>query len=747
MQSIDDVLASLSLEEKVAQLSCAGRCYELTELAGDEADIDALLDRFPHGVGQLGRPSLGRSRDAAKELTTRLQVAFRDRSEAGIGVLFNEEGIHGLMGGQATVFPAALGLGASWDPVLIEEVYTAVAAECRERGSNYVYAPVLDLGRDPRWGRIEETFGEDPCLVAAMGVAAVVGLQGRTERIAPDRVLACAKHFFAHGIPQAGANAGPVALGERELRRDHLVPFEAVISQADVGAIMAAYHELDGIPMHTNTRWLSGVLRDELGFVGMVSSDGFGVSQLTTVHRTAQDAADAARQAFTAGIDCEVPEPIGSPSLVEDVRTGRIAVDVIDRACRNVLGAKRRLGLLDTEEPSGLSVVNVDREAHRLLARRVAEQSVVLLTDPDELLPLDGATTSRVLVCGPNAAEAHLGGYTDPSATGVAVLDGIRSRFTTATVSYRQGCRITDEPAGAATWWQDEVHLADPALDDALIEAAVSAATNAEIVVAVIGGSEATHREGWWFDHLGDRNDLTLAGRQDELVERLAATGKPIIVIVISAGPVDLRSVVAVADAVIWSCYPGELGGEAIARILAGDTEPAGRLPVTFPRSTGQIPIYSGRQPSAGRGYLHGDASPLFPLGHGLSYTRFGLDSIQSTPTAITADEFDAGATFGLHVTITNTGVRSGYALVRVHVDDLVASVAQPQRLVGFRKVELEAGCSTDLEFRLGGPAFSLLDREMNRRIEPGDFLVTVDVGDQSETLTVCVGSQASSTA
>jgi beta-glucosidase len=237
-----------------------------------------------------------------------------------------------------------------------------------------------------------------------------------------------------------------------------------------------------------------------------------------------------------------------------------------------------------------------------------------------------------------------------------------------------------------------------------------------------------------------------LAGRQEELVERLAATGTPVIAIVISAGPVDLRSVVASADAVIWSCYPGELGGEAIARILAGDTEPAGRLPVTFPRSTGQIPIYSGRQPSAGRGYLHGDASPLFPFGHGLSYTTFGLASARATPTQLTASDLDAGATVEVHVTLTNTGTRSGCALVRVHVDDLVASVAQPQRLVGFRKVELEAGCSEDVGFRLGAAAFSLLDREMNRRIEPGDFSVTVYVEDQTETLTVCVDGQTSGT-
>ncbi|MDJ0499120.1 MAG: glycoside hydrolase family 3 N-terminal domain-containing protein [Acidimicrobiia bacterium] len=742
MQSIDELLTSLSLEEKVAQLSCAGRCYELAEVAGDEPDLDALLNRFPHGVGQLGRPSMGRSRDGTERLTTQLQAAFRDRTRAGIGILFNEEGVHGLMGGEATVFPAALGLAASWDPALVEAAYAAVAAECRERGSNYVYAPVLDLARDPRWGRIEETFGEDPYLVATMGVAAVVGLQGKGDRIAPDRVLACAKHFFGHGIPQAGSNAGPVALGERELRRDHLMPFAAVIREANVGAIMVAYHELDGIPMHANSRWVSEVLRNELGFAGMVSSDGFGVPQLATVHRVADTPTDAARQAFTAGIDCEVPEPVGSAALVEEVRAGRLSVDVIDRACRNVLNAKHRLGLLapkGSSEP-GTYVVEVDRSEHQALALRAAEQAVVLLTNDNSLLPLDVSPTGTILVCGPNAAGAHFGGYTDPDAAGVSILEGMRARFKTSTVAYREGCRITEEPATAATWWQDEVRLADPAADDDRIAAAVAAAANADVVVAVIGGNEATHREGWWFDHLGDRSDLTMAGRQEELVERIAATETPTVALVISAGPVDLRRVVAAADAVVWSCYPGELGGEAIARILAGDTDAAGRLPVTFPRSTGQIPIYSGRQPSAGRGYLHGDAAPLFPLGHGLSYTTFGLDSVRVATSQVTVDDLAAGGNVVIEVTITNTGARSGSELIRVHVDDLIASVAQPQRLAGFCRVELEPGGSTTAEFRLDAAAFTLLDQNMQSRIEPGEFMVTVYAGDQRRNVMIQVG-------
>jgi beta-glucosidase len=741
VRSIDEILASLSLEEKVAQLSCGGRCYELPEFSDDDVDVESLVVRFPHGTGQLGRPSLGRDQDAAHQVTTAAQSAMRERTTAGIGVLFNEEGVHGLMGTGATVFPAALGLGATWDPALVELVYTAVARECRARGSNYIYAPVLDLARDPRWGRIEETFGEDPHHVAAMGVAAVVGLQGTAERIAPDRVLACAKHFVGHGVPQAGANAAPVTAGERELRRDHLLPFQAAI-QANVGAIMIAYNELDGLPMHGNTRWITGVLRDELGFAGLVTSDGFGVPQLETVHRVAGSPADAALLAFSAGIDCEVPEPVCSPSLVEHVRTGRLPADVVDKACRSVLVAKNRLGLLNDKTEA--ATVGFDGRAHRALAQRAAEQAVVLLSNDGSLLPLDPDSPGTMLVCGPNAADPHFGGYTDPDASGSSLLQGLRNRFESWTTVFEEGCRITEEPAGPGTWWQDDVRLADPAADEDRLVSAVAAAEDADIAVVVLGGNEATHREGWWFDHLGDRAELTLVGRQDELIERIAATTTPTIAVVISAGPVDLRRVVAAADAVVWSCYPGELGGGAIACVLAGDADPAGRLPITFPRSVGQVPIYSGRQPSAGRGYLYSDSSPLFPFGYGLSYTSFALGQVRPSTSRITVTELTAGAAIELEVEITNTGMRPGSELIRVQIQDEIASVAQPPRLAAFTRVDLEPGATARVVLCLDEAAFALIDRSMQRLIEPGDFSVTAMAGEQHRELTIHVGSDQS---
>jgi len=748
---IERLLGTLSLEEKVAQLSCGGRAYEMPEVFGSADDPDAttfdavaFTARFPHGVGQIGRLNLRRDGDAAATLAGAIQRHLAVATRHGIGALFNEEGLHGLMGRDATVFPSALALAATFDPPLLERVYTAVAAETRARGANYVYAPVLDLARDPRWGRVEETFGEDPCLVGRLGVAAIHGLQGRPDhdhdgrpaRLAADRVLACAKHFVGHGVPQAGNNGAPVQLGERELREEHLAPFAAAVA-AGVGAIMAAYHDLDGVPVHADPWLLTDVLRGELGFDGMVTSDGFGVPQLASLQRVAADPTDAARQAFTAGIDCEVPEPRGAAGLPELVRSGHLDEQVIDRACRNVLRAKDRLGLVEMGPSAASPTFTVDRQAHADLALEVARRSVVLLTDPGGLLPLPPDQLGRVLVTGPNAEHAHLGGYVDPAATGLGVLAGIRSRFARSQVLFAAGCRLTASPAGPATWWQDEVTLSDPAEDDHRLDAAEAAAAQADLAVVVLGGNEATHREGWWFDHLGDRVELTMAGRQDELVERVAATGTPTIAVVISGGPVDLRRTVDAATAVLWAGYPGEQGGTAIAELIAGDHPFTGRLPITWPRTTGQIPVHSGRRPSAGRGYLHATAEPLFAFGHGLTTTRFEATRAALTPATIAIDDLAAGAHVEVTVTITNAGDRAGRELVRVTVDDVLASVTRPRdRLCAFQvTAELLPGESTQVPLRLGFADLALLDRDLRRVVEPGTFAVTVHAGASPTTV------------
>ena len=721
------LLDDLSPEELVAQLSCMGRAYELPEVFGDDLDAAAFLALVPHGTGQVGRVALRRDAAAARRTATAVQHALRTGTRTGVGALLNEEGLHGLMAPGATVFPSALALAATWDEDLVRRVATAVAREARARGSNYVYAPVLDLARDARWGRVEETFGEDPTLVARLGAATVRGLQGDGgpgAPIPPDRVLACAKHFVGHGQPQGGANGAPVQLGERELREDHLHPFAAAVA-AGVGAVMVAYHDLDGVPMHVNAPWLTGVLRGELGFDGLVTSDGFGVPQVARLHRVAEDAEDAMAQAVAAGLDAEVPRPVGAPGLVARLADGRVARDDVRRAARAVLTAKARLGLLPGQDDGAEDVPVVDVAAHAALALEAAERSAVLLGD-DGTLPLDPARVGRLLVTGPNAADAHLGGYCDPSATGVPVLDGLRARFGADRVAWEPGCRITADPAGPSTWWRDRVALADPAEDGPLLDAAVAAAAGADVVIAVVGGNEGTHREGWWFDHLGDRPDLALPGRQDELVERLAATGVPVVAVVIGGGPMDLSRVAAAARAVLWCGYPGQAGGTAVARLLAGDVVPSGRLPVTFPRHAGQVPVHAARRPSAGRPPLHDTAEPLFPFGHGLTTGSLAHRIVDTGPDRLTLADLAAGATFAVEVEVARTGPPT-HEVVRLHVDDPVACVTRPvARLADLASTAVADGRTSRVRLEAGAPALELVDRDLRRRVEPGRFVLTV---------------------
>lgn len=734
------VLGGLTLEEKVAQLSCGCRAYEQPDLFPTDGSVDeeTFLSRFPDGTGQVGRVNLRRSADGARTVAATLQRLATKQTRHGIGLLLNEEGLHGLMGAGATVFPVPIAQAASWDPGLVERLATVTAREARGRGANYVYAPVLDLALDPRWGRVEETFGEDPVLVARLGVAVVHGLQGRPASDDPgatpipgDRVLACAKHFVAHGAPQAGLNGAPVDLGPRAVREQHLAPFRAAI-EAGVGAIMVAYHELDGVPMHVHEDLLTGVLRGELGFRGMVTSDGFGIPQLARLHHVAHDATDAAARAITAGVDCEVPEPVGTAGLTEHVLAGHLDVGHVDRAAHAVLRAKARLGLLPGQDPTP-ATTGASEDA-TILARTAAEAGCVLLENSGRTLPLRRDALRRVLVTGPNAEHAHLGGYCDPSATGIAVLDGLRDVLGPAIeVVHHPGCRISEEPAGPATWWESTVELADPAADDALIDEAVTVAQDADVVIAVIGGNEATHREGWWFDHLGDRETLRLAGRQDELVQRLAATGTPTVAVVISGGPVDLARIAMAADAVLWTGYPGEQGGTAIARVITGDAIPGGRLPITFPRSTGHIPVQTSRRPSAGRGYLHDSAAPRYPVGYGLGYAALRVTSTPTGPLSLSMAELEGGAAFTVDVEVTSDGRSPAVELLTLHVTDDVASTTRPlARLVDFATVRIEPSGTGRVMLQAERAALALLDREMRTTVEPGTFTLEVRASAQA---------------
>jgi beta-glucosidase len=630
------------------------------------------------------------------------------------------------MAHRATSFPQALGLASTWDPDLVERVFSAAADEMAAAGANQAFTPVLDLARDPRWGRTEETYGEDPYLVSRMGVAAIRGLQGRSRLIDRHHVLATAKHFAVHGQPEGGTNTAPGNYSERVLRESFLLPFQAAVEEAHVGSVMASYNEIDGIPAHVNHWLLNRILRQEWGFQGYVTSDGGGLQMLVETHRVAADNAEAARKALAAGVDFDLSDGSVYATLLDQVRQGKVQESEVDAAVRRILVAKFRLGLFENPyvDPDYAERIT-NSSQHQKLALKAAEQAIVLLKNDGNLLPLDLAKVKSIAVIGPNAADVHLGGYSRDPGPGnqISILEGIRARVgSAAKVLYAEGCKITSGKQGWSAWYEDQVNLPDPKTQRESIRAAVETARKADVAIVVVGENESTNREAWSENHLGDRDSLDLIGFQDQLIQAVAETGTPTVVFLINGRPLSINYAKEHVPAILEGWYLGEQGGAAAAKVLFGDVNPGGKLPITFPRSVGQLPAYYNRKPSAQRSYLFTGREPLFPFGWGLSYTTFKFDNLRVEPEAIRT-----GGTATVRVDVTNTGKRAGDEVAQLYINQRVASVTRPvKELRGFRRISLKPGERKTVEFTLGPDALSLLDVNLNRVVEPGEFDIMV---------------------
>jgi beta-glucosidase len=724
----------MTLEEKVAQLH---GLFTIDQVAGDDRRFspEATRQTCPHGLAFVGGLGADRVPADSVEFINALQAFLRHETRLGIPAINFGEALHGFMALHATSFPQAIGLASSWNPDLVEQALSVAAAEMRAQGANYALSPVLDLARDPRWGRTEETYGEDPLLAAALGQAAIRGLQGGPAASIDERhVLATAKHFAVHGQPEGGTNAAPANYAERIIREQFLVPFQAAI-EAGVGSVMASYNEINGIPNHINSWLLKHVLREEWGFDGYVISDGWGVDELYRLHLVATDAADAARQALLAGVDIELGQCFAT--LVDSVRGGCVPLAAVDAAAGRVLAAKFTLGLFEQPFANADTAARLTNCAeHRSLAADAARQAVVLLKNDSRLLPLDAASLHSIAVIGPNAAELRLGGYAGTPEHGVTVLDGIRSFLgERLPVHYAEGCRIT-ETAGRssyALWKEERVVLPDPEEDAAAIAEAVQIARAVDLVVLVLGENEQTCREGWSRTHLGDRDSLDLPGRQEELLRAIVGTGKPVVLLLINGRPLSITYAAEHVPAILEAWYPGQEGGTAIAEILFGVTNPSGKLPITFPRNVGQVPAYYYHKPTARRGYVLSNHAPLFPFGHGLSYTTFRYDHLRVEPSRIAA-----GERAQVVVDVTNTGERAGVEIVQLYVHDQVGSVTRPvKELRGFERVALEPGETRTVTFALGPEHLSFLNASMARVVEPGFF--DIMVGGSSEQVATVV--------
>jgi len=714
----------MNLAEKVAQLEAVNwdhtRIYdEKTRLFSPEKARALMAD----GIGEITRAGDKRNARQEAELCNALQHFLVEKTRLGIPAIVHEEALHGFVAPGATSFPQAIALAATFDPALVEEVFAIAARQMRARGATQALAPVVDVARDPRWGRIEETYGEDPYLVARMGVAAINGFQGRrADQDAPidgAHVLATVKHFTGHGTPEGGRNTAPGNYSERVLREVFFPPFEAAIREAHVGSLMASYNEIDGLPSHAN-RWLLGdILRGEMGFRGFVVSDYFGVAELERKHHVVADLAEAGRRAIVTGVDNELPEPEGYAHLAEDVTAGRVPVAAVDQAVAHVLRAKIALGLF--EHP----YVDVDRlqpeqPADRALALRAAEEAIVLLKNDGNLLPLDASRIGSIAVIGPNASVARLGGYSGQPEKPVSVADGLRAKLgAKVKVTAAEGCSLT---TGTRGWGDDPVELGDPKADAPLIAQAAKVAAAADVVLLVLGQNEQLSREGWADNHRGDRMSLELVGRQMDLARAVLAAGKPTVLLLNHGSPLAIPELARTVPAILDGFYLGEETGTAVANVLFGDVSPSGKLPVSVPRNTGSIPAYYNYKPSARRLYLFEEPGPLWSFGYGLSYATFHYDELTVSPQRIAPD-----GQVKVSVTVTNTSKRPADEVVTLYVHDVVSSVTRPvQELKGFRRVHLDAGKSERVELPLGPDELSFYDEHMKRIVEPGKFEITV---------------------
>jgi beta-glucosidase len=646
--------------------------------------------------------------------------------------MFHGEALHGAVVPGATSFPEAVALGSTWDPGLLQTMFTAVARETRAAGNVMVLAPVLDLSRDPRYGRVEEMYSEDPYLVSQLGIAAVKGFQGLnspTDLLDENHVYATLKHFV-HGQPENGTNVGPNDFSERTMRSVFLYPFEQVVKNANVEAVMPSYNENNGgIPSHGNPWLLRQVLRDEWGFTGITASDYTAVEQLASLQHVAPNAAAAGVLALRSGVDMELPTVAGFAGLADAVKSGKVSMSQLDDAVSHVLSAKFRAGLFEhpyADEPR--AAAEVGSKNNIPLARKVADEAVVLLQNKNNILPLDPAKIKTLAVIGPNGKKERLGGYSGIPPYYVSIVDGIEKRAGSATkVVFAEGCRIS-EPDTAPNLNSMGVYKAPSAdADQKLMQEAIETAKSADVIVFALGGNEVVSREslgivGPGMSMLGDSDTIELPGRQNELVHEIAKHGKPMVAVLLNGKAYAVEPLAAQVPGILEGWYLGQETGNAIAGILFGDVNPSGHLPVTIARNVGQLPVYYYKTPAARRGYVFHENSPLFPFGWGLSYTTFSFGAPTLDRETISAKEAAK-----VSITVTNSGTRAGDQVVQMYIHHAYSSVVQPViALKAFKRVHLEPGGSTTVSFEVGPDQLSILDARMQRVVEPGPVDIRV---------------------
>ena len=738
-----DLLARMTREEKVAQL---GSVWSFEIVGIGTLDRDRARELMGNGIGQITRLAGGTNLGACEvaALANEIQHFLIDQTRLGIPAILHEESLHGLVSRDAPCFQQSIGAAAAWDSALVQAMSSTIRRRMLATGARHSLAPVLDVTRDPRWGRIEETYGEDPYLAAELGCAYVRGLQGGSMA---HGVIATGKHMVGHGLAEGGLNQAPAHVGPREMRDEQLFPFEAAVREAGIGSVMPAYCDVDGVPCHASHELLTGILRDEWGFDGIVASDYTGIQMISSSHKLTADLGTAAALGLRAGVDAELPSTVvyGEP-LLQALADGRVDEAVLDRTVGRVLRMKFRLGIFErpfVDQPSAalMAALAADESS---VAAALARRSLVLVEN-DGILPLR-TDLRRVAVIGPIAASARelLGDYAhllhietllemreqgnafgfpltdvivpaDELAGRQTILDAVAARLPEAEVTHARGTGILDGT-------------------DAEIAEAVELARSSEVAIVVLGErsgltDDATTGES------RDRHDLGFIGRQEELLEAVVATGTPVVLVVVSGRPLAIEWAAAHCAAILLAWVPGEAGPEAIVGALVGDQNPGGKLPISVPRHVGQVPVSYRHHPTGGRSnwkgdYVDGSTAPLWPFGFGRSYTSFEISDLRLDRAHIATD----GGEVLVRADVANVGERAGDEVVQLYVRDEEATVARPVlELLGFRRVSLAPGERRTVSFRLSAEQFAHVGADYRRVVEPG--FIRVHVGSSSADL------------
>lgn len=730
---VEDLLQRMTLEEKVAQLGSVGPEVFLDQQGG--FCPERARQAIPHGIGQITRlaGASGLEPSKAVKAANAVQRFLREQTRLGIPALLHEECLSGLMAKGGTAYPQAIGLGSTWNGDLVKQMTREIRKQMLAVGARLGLSPVLDLALDLRWGRVEETFGEDPYLAAVMAVSYIKGLQEGQDLT--DAVLGTLKHFAGHGIGEGGRNHAPVHAGKRSFRETHLFPYAAAIKEAGVKSVMNAYHDLDGYPCAASRELLTDILRGELGFDGIVVSDYNSIKMLHTEHKVAESKQHAGILALEAGLDIELPKTdCYGELLVDAARSGLISLAVIDEAVRRHLRLKFLLGLFDNPYVREEQVIEVfETKEQRELARQLARESIVLLKNEGSLLPLDRTKLKSIALIGPSADNTRnlLGDYVysahvdspEDAVPVVSIYEGIKAKLGGAVqINYAQGCDIMQEDTSGFA----EAVAAAQASDVAIVVVGGRSGLSGLIAPGDISDVDFTTIKGRIKDTDGeshDRSRLDLPGVQEELVKAIHATGTPTIVVLINGRPLAVRWITEHIPAILEAWLPGEEGGNAVADVLFGDYNPSGRLPVSIPKEVGQIPVHYYRTSiSARRMYLEVDNKPLYPFGYGLSYTQFAYRNLQVTP-----QQCEAPAVIKVECEVGNVGHAAGAEVVQLYIHDQYASRTRPvKELKGFAKVHLEPQQWKRVWFLLSTDQLALYNRDMELVVEPGAFAVMV---------------------